>query len=294
MKAVYELFDNWNDGTAPEFNGDGNVSNYDSIKSKFGTNSDRVTKGIDCDVDDGKFKFIYNLDSSTNLRSSNINGWNLGWANWDLNPDNAHCGFLRNEYTDTDTNKPDFSKFDGIEFDITGYGSCNSFVIQIGNVKDHGDDNQNVRFRYPVYLGFNGVKTIKVPFDVLQPSDESKSSMNLDETNRYSFYVNRSFDYNKAIGLDYNSLDNTKYKISSDGKTLVGKNNTYDTSNILIDNIRLYMNEEEQQLNGTYVKGGGTTTITYNGSDESLSGDTVFDVILARKIKNVTVSQKKC
>lgn len=116
LKAVYELFDNWVDGSTPEFDGSGNVTNYDSIKSKFGPNADRVTKGIDCDVVDGKFKFIYNLDNSTNKKESNDANWELGWANWNLNPDNAHCGFLRNEYEVSDTDKPDFSQFDGIEF----------------------------------------------------------------------------------------------------------------------------------------------------------------------------------
>ncbi len=150
----------------------------------------------------------------------------------------------------------DLSSFDGIEFEIEGNGSGNSFTLQLRDAND-------AYFEKEIKVDFTGVKKIQVPFsEFVSPSwDTNAGELDVTKINQFSFYAGKGTG-ETTTGTYYIDEVMGYYGVPIVDPYIVNKTGTYDGTNpVRVDLV----------LNGKYVD-----SVSYNGKE--LTGSVDYSV----------------
>lgn len=176
---------------------------------------------------------------------------------YDVGSPNGYCGVNRAIAA------RDMSSFKGIEFEIEGDGSGNSFTLQIRDANDN-------YFEKEIKVNFTGVKTVRVPFEEFAAPGWQTSGGTLDTTkiNQFSLYAGKSGNTDTGTYYIDNIVGYTGDDPDDEDAYIVDPNKTYDgkTSGVSVDIV----------LNGksvTSVSNNGKTLV--NGTDYTISGGNV-------------------
>lgn len=215
----------------------------------------------------------------------------------DQNTEGGYTGYVHRIFSDEDGKKFK-TEYDGIELEIQGNTTGDTFIFQCDywtNDSKQGQfpntaDNKissghegEIHYNCPVYLDFDNVKRIKLPFDLFKTNGNGRDlgvlndSDSMSQIHSFSLFVNRQFNIDNYLSFEVpaNKAESGYVTGATEGT-------------IKIDNIAFYKNEEGEFI-AKPVKASGKNSninddgiIVYNDPTGNYELDT--DVVLKRKI----------